>query len=283
MAIFTNYATLTYTGGSTDSNTVTGELLETLAFTKTALRENYTRQDKVTYVLSIVNSGTTAITNLTLTDDLGGYTFNGETLYPLSYTDGSLRYYVGGVLQATPTVTEGPPLTITGIQVPAGSNALIVYEATVTNYAPLGLETTITNTATLSGGGLASDLTAQATIALEPQAELSISKAICPSTVTENGQITYTFVIQNSGSIAATADDEIVLTDTFNPILNPITVTLDGTVLTENTDYTYDTTTGVFSTTAGSITVPAATYRQNTDGTWITTPGTATLVITGTV
>ena len=36
MARFTNYATLTYSGGTTDSNTVTGELLDILTFTKQA-------------------------------------------------------------------------------------------------------------------------------------------------------------------------------------------------------------------------------------------------------
>ena len=36
MASFTNFATLIYNGGTSNSNTVTGELLETLTLTKTA-------------------------------------------------------------------------------------------------------------------------------------------------------------------------------------------------------------------------------------------------------
>lgn len=281
MATFTNFATLRYNGGSTDSNTVTGELLNTLTMTKTPVDADYSRGDDVTYVISMVNSGTTALTNLTLTDDLGGYTLNQEPLYPLSYVDGSVRYYVNGILQTAPTVTAGPPLTISGITIPAGGNALLIYDAAITGYAPLGLEATIINTATLTGQG--TTLTAQATIGMEPEAQLSISKALCPSTVTENGQLTYTFVITNTGSLSTTAEDDVVLTDTFNPILNPITVTLDGTTLTEGTDYTYDTTTGLFTTASGVITVPAATYAQNTDGTWTVTPGTTTLTVTGTV
>lgn len=51
----------------------------------------------------------------------------------------------------------------------------------------------------------------------------------------------------------------------------------------EGTNYTYNAATGVFTTLAGQITVPAATFTQNTDGTFTVTPGTATLVITGTV
>lgn len=281
MATFTNFATLSYSGGTTESNTVTGELLETLVLTKTAVREDYTQTDDITYVISMVNSGSTALTNLTLTDDLGGYTFDNETLYPLRYADGSIRYYVNGTLQTAPTVTAGPPLTITGISIPAGGNALIIYEAQVTSYAPLGQNAAITNTAALTGQG--ADLTAQETISMESRADLTITKAISPATVTENGQVTYTFVISNTGSLAATGQDNVVLTDTFNPILNAITVTYNGTTLAEGTDYTYNTATGLFTTVAGVITVPAATYTQSTDGTWVTTPGTVTLTVTGTV
>ena len=47
---------------------------------------------------------------------------------------------------------------------------------------------------------------------------------------------------------------------------------------------TYDQTTGLFTTKAGEITVPAATFTQNADtGAWSVIPGTSTLVITGTV
>lgn len=283
MATFTNYATLSYSGGSTDSNTVTGELLEVLTAAKTAVSDEYTAKDKVTYILSLVNSGTTALTGLTVTDDLGGYTFNGGTVYPLAYADGSVRYYLNGVLQSAPTVTAGPPMVISNITVPANGSTLLIYEADLTGYAPLGVEATITNTASVTGGGLTAPLTATATIAMQPRAELTISKALCPVTVTENGQLTYTFVIENTGSVAATADDQAVLTDTFDPRLDAVSVTFNGTTWTQGTQYTYNAATGVFATTAGQITVPAAAYTQNTDGTWAVTPGSSTLIVTGTV
>ena len=107
MAIFTNFATLSYNGGTTNSNTVTGELLETLTAAKTAVLADYTAKDDVTYVITLVNSGTTALNGLTVTDDLGGYTFGQTTVYPLAYSAGSARYYVNGVLQPAPAVTEG--------------------------------------------------------------------------------------------------------------------------------------------------------------------------------
>lgn len=283
MATFTNFATLTYNGGVLTSNTVTGELLETLSATKTAVRDSYGAGEDLTYVISLLNSGTVALTNLTLTDDLGGYDFGGTTVYPLAYAAGSVRYYVNGVLQAAPVVDPGPPLVMSGISVPAGGNAIIVYEADVTAYAPLASASEIINTVTVTGGGLTTPVVATETVTVRDGASLAISKTLEPAIVSENGQITYTFVIENYGNTDAVATDNVVLSDNFDPILDPITVSYNGTVWTEGVNYTYDAATGVFSTLVGQITVPAATYAQNPDGTWSVVPGVATVVVTGTV
>ena len=234
-----------------------------------------------------VGAGSTACNThiveiLTLTDDLGGYTFVEAPVYPLSYTEGSLRYYVNGVLQVSPAVTAGPPMTVSGISVPAGGNIMLVYEATVTNFAPLAAQSSITNTVTVTGGGLSAPLTAQEVITTEDRADLTVSKAICPAVVTDNSRLTYTFVIQNTGNTPAVATDDVIITDTFNPILTDILVTYNGEVWTEGVNYTYDETTGLFTTLPG-ITVPAATFTRNPDGTFTVTPGVATVTVTGTV
>ena len=283
MASFTNFATLSYNGGTTNSNIVTGEILEALTAVKTAVSANYSAGDRITYALSLVNTGTAAITDYTVTDNLGGYTVGANTVYPLAYNAGTVRYYINGVLQTAPTVTAGPPLTVTGLTVPAGGSAVLIYETTATPVAPLATGSSITNTATITGGGLTTPITAQATVETANSADLSISKALSPTTVTENGQITYTFVISNTGNTEATATGNVVVTDTFSPILRNIAVTYNGTAWTEGTNYTYNAATGVFTTLAGQITVPAASFTQNTDGTFTVTPGTATHVITGTV
>lgn len=283
MASFTNFATLSYNGGTTNSNIVTGEILEALTAVKTAVSANYSAGDRITYALSLVNTGTAAVTDYTVTDNLGGYTVGANTVYPLAYNAGTVRYYINGVLQTAPTVTAGPPLTVTGLTIPAGGSAVLIYETTATPVAPLATGSSITNTATITGGGLTTPITAQATVETANSADLTISKALSPTTVTENGQITYTFVISNTGNTEATATDNVVVTDTFDPILRNIAVTYNGTAWTEGTNYTYNAATGVFTTLAGQITVPAATFTQNTDGTFTVTPGTATLVITGTI
>ena len=52
----------------------------------------------------------------------------------------------------------------------------------------------------------------------------------------------------------------------------------------EPANYTYNETNGSFATVAGQITVPAATFTQDAvTGIITTTPGTATVTVTGTI
>ena len=278
MATFYNQATLSYGNNVTTSNVTVGEIISGLTMTKTAVSTGYGIGDGITYVVSLINGTTTDRTGVTLTDDLGAYTVGGTSVVPLSYVDGSVLYYQNGVLQPAPTVTVGTELVIGGITVPAGGNAVIVYETTANNFAQAATGSTITNVVT------ADDLTASATVNVREEAVLNISKAISPAVVSDNGQLTYTFVIQNSGNLAADAADNVTITDIFNPILNGLTVTLNGTALAEGIGYTYDDVTGVFTTVPGIITVPAATYVQDPQtGVITTTPGVSVLTVTGTI
>lgn len=287
MATFTNQATLSYNGNTTTSNITTGEILEVLTITKTAVTDTYSANDRITYVISIVNSGATAFNGLTLTDDMGGYTLsdNATQVYPLTYETNSAQYYINGVRQAAaPAVTAGPPLIFTGINIPAGGNTTLIYEARVNQNAPLAQNASVTNRAVLSGGGLATPVFATETVSAANEPLLTISKSLNPTTVTENGQVTYTFVIQNSGNTAATGTDNIVVTDTFNPALGNLAVSFDGKTWTEDTHYSYDAATGAFTTLPGQITVPAATYTQNAaTGAWTVNPGVSVLTVTGTI
>lgn len=94
MAQFTNQAQLRYGNSIANSNIAVGELLEVLSASKTAVRKTYGQNDTVTYIITIVNSGTTAFNGLTVTDNLGAYTFGTETLTPLTYMADSVKYYV---------------------------------------------------------------------------------------------------------------------------------------------------------------------------------------------
>lgn len=284
MAIFQNQATLSYAGNVTTSNVVTGELQQAVSAAKYAVEDNYSQGEVLTYVISLVNTGTTPLTDLTVTDNLGAYTSGGNTLVPLDYVVGSLSYYVGGARQATPVVASTNPLTITGITVPAGGDAFLVYQARVNEYASPATGAVITNTATVTGASLPAPIEAQESVTALSEAFLTIGKSLNPTTVSEGDRLTYTFVIQNFGNAPVVATDDAVVNDTFDPILSDLTVTFNGATWTEGVQYTYDGATGAFATIPANITVPAATYSQNpVTGAWTVVPGVSTLVVTGTV
>ena len=191
-------------------------------------------------------------------------------------------YYSDGVLQPAPAVSTADGLTISGLGISASGNATIVYSAQANEFAPRETGSVITNTVTVSGG-LTDEAQATESVAAADGAVLSVLKSVSPVPVVGNGRLTYTVQLVNAGNTAVLSTDTAALTDTFDPILYNLEVSLNGTTLTA-AGYSYDDTTGDFSTTPGLITVPAAAFTQDpATGEWTTTPGTATLIVSGTV
>ena len=284
MAIFSNQATLTYNGNFTNSNIAYGEILDVLAVSKTAVEGSYTPGTLVTYVVTLRNTGSATLTGLTVTDNLGGYDFSGTTVYPLTYETDSAVLFANGVLQPSPAVTGGPPLIISGISVPGNGDVVLVYQARANTFANPNVNGTIENTVTVTGSGLSAPVTAVETVTAETEPVLTISKSITPSQVVDNDRVTYTFVIQNSGNTEVVATDDAIVTDIFSPILSGLTVTYNGSPWAEGTNYTYDETTGTFTTLPGQITLPTATYTQDPNtGIYTIQPGVSVITVTGTV
>ena len=282
MPTFQNNATLIFNGRSVLSNTVTGEITDALSGSKTAPIDVYRQGDRITYIVSLVNAGDAAQTDLTVTDDLGAYSFGSGTVTPLTYLDGSAALFINGTPQAAPTVsTESGSLVVSGINVPADGNATLIYIVTVNEYAPLEEGDSVVNTATVEGSAKLTPLTLTETITPDQTADLSIVKSLSPSTIVGGEPITYTFEIANTGLTAVEATDEVTLTDDFDPVLTDPTVSYNGTTLTEGTQYTY--TDGTLTILPGVITLPAATAAQTGTGEWTVTPGTGTLTVTGTI
>lgn len=287
MASFFNQATLIYDGSSTTSNITEGQLLIGISGTKTAASADYVKGDGITYVISVINSGAIAESNITVTDDLGTFTPAAVTnsVTPLEYIDGSVKLYINGIQADAPTVALGTgTVSFSGIDLPAGANALLIYEARVNEYAPLSLGSTITNTVSITGGARVDTVTDSATVPVREWTSLTIAKAISPAVINDNGEITYTFIIQNTGNAPAVATDNVIVTDTFNPALGNLSVALDGEELALGTGYTYDEATGAFATVGGAIPVPAASFvTDSTTGVVSVIPGVVVLTVSGTV
>ncbi len=289
MQPFTNQAQLSYNGITTSSNITRGQIADVLSISKTVVTPSYSENSEEVFIISIVNEGSIPYTGLTLTDDLGAYSFTPEgatepvTLYPLEYVEDSLLYYIDGALQNTPAITADGELIISEIDIPAGSDAIIVYAARVNEFAPLGTNSEIINSVSIDGAGIATPITATKTIGTENEPDLSIIKSLSPDTVSGNGRITYTFDILNRGSATAVAADDVTVTDTFDPILTNIAVTLNGDTLSPD-QYTYNEATGLFTTAPGVITVPGATFIQNEEtGAFTVIPGETTLTVSGNI
>ncbi len=284
MAIFSNQATLTLGGVTTSSNIAYGEILEALAVTKIALEQSYTPGSAITYVVSLRNTGTTPITDLTITDNLGAYPASGGTVYPLTLTDGDAALFVGGVRQENAVISAGPPLTVTGITLPAGTDAVLVYQVRTNQFANPTTGGRINNTVTLTAPSLTAPITDTESVPVSTQPELTITKSISPAQVVDNDRVTYTFLIRNTGNQAVVLTDNATIQDTFNPILTDLAVTFNGAAWAEGAQYSYDQDTGLFATLPGNLSIPAATYTQDpVTGAYTVTPGIATLVVTGTI
>ncbi len=286
MATFFNQATLSYGGSTVNSNTTEAELLSGLTITKTAVTGSYEAGGSIVYAITLSNVGSASYTALTITDNLGAYTLPSGTgtAVPLTYVTGSILYYLNGVLQSAPTVVSAGDLEISGINLPADSTATFIYEVKANEFAPIAAGASIVNNASTNGGVGIGEISDTATVTVSEAPQLTIAKAVCPAILTDNEPLTYTIIVQNLGNTPITATDGVIVSDTFNPILSNISVTLNGTALVENTGYTYDPNTGAFATVDGVITVPAATYTQDpATGAFATTPGVSILTITGTV
>lgn len=282
MAVMTNQANLTYTYGTTTA-TVASNIAETewnagITAEKRALENAYRAGSALTYLISLKNGSAAPVENLVITDDLGAFTPAGAAapVVPLTFT-GHATLYVDGTFseELTPaTVPGGIQFTIPSV--PAGADALLVYQATVNAFAPLEAGSEITNTASI---GANEPLTVSATVPVADYADVSIEKTMGPNPITDGDTMTVTFLIENRGNTEATG---LVLTDEFPLSLSDPAVTVNGAPVT---DFTFEN--DLFTLPAeGSgttLSVPAAVFTQDDTGAVCVTPGVLTVVLTGTV
>ena len=285
MATIENFATVSYTsGGVTEtkvSNLAEIGLESAISFAKTTLGDTYSEDSVITYILSITNTSANTVSNIRITDDLGSFVFGTIELTPLGYTAPALLLIDGQDVSAQLTVddTTAGSLVFSFPTLPAGATANVVYRASVNEFAPLDLNSAIVNTATLTSDSDCADGSASATVTAASAANVSVFKQMAPNPVVCGDVVTYTIRIYNYGNIPA---EDVVLTDTFNPAPDTITVSKDGVVL-GGSEYSY--VGGTLTTPVGTgtpVSVPAATFTRDSEtGILNVTPGVVEYVITG--
>ena len=282
MAVILNQANLTYTYGTTTASAVSNlaqtEWNAPLTAEKRALESAYREGETLTYLIALKNEGEAPIENLAVSDNLGAFTPAGAAapVVPLTFSGNATLYLDGAFSQdLTPLETQdGVQFTIPSI--PAGADALLVYQATVNGFAPLTTGSEITNTATV---GETEPLTASATVPVAAYADVSVEKEMSPNPITDGGTLTVTFTIENRGNTEAT---DLNLTDDFPLALSDVAVTVNGAPVT---DFTFENNRFTLpGSTQTTLSVPAATFTQDqTTGMQSVTPGVLTVVLTGTV
>ena len=282
-----NFATVRYTsGGITEtkiSNIAEISVESAVGFTKTSLGSTYGDNSILTYILTVTNSSGSVINGSTITDNLGTYVFGSTELTPLEYVAPAVLLINGQDVSAQLGVDASVlgNLTFTIPTIPAGATANIIYKAQVNDFAPLAINSTITNTSTFESNSECADSTASSTVSVANAANIQIIKQMCPNPVICGDTITYTIRIYNYGNTAA---ENVILTDDFTPAPDNITVSRDG-ILLLGTDYTYIAGTLTVPSASGTaVTVPPATFTQDPVTGLITiTPSVVEYTITGTI
>jgi uncharacterized repeat protein (TIGR01451 family) len=190
------------------ATTVVGTTAPDLTVTNVASPNPVQAGNNITYTQVVTNTGTTAATTATFTENTPANTTFVSITPPAGWTCGAFPPTC-----TNPSVAGGTSGTFTVVYKVAGGTAS---------------GTTITDTATVnaanqsfgSNSAIATDIVASAT-----QADLALSTAATPSSVLAGNNITYTQTVTNNGPAAATAvsfTEAIPTNTTFSSVSAPV-------------------------------------------------------------
>jgi len=228
------------------------------------------------FIVTITNDGVNALTNFSVTDDLGRGT---ETTSPLSYILNSARLIVNDTTSAiNPTSTD--PLTFSiPTTLLSGESLNIVYVAEVNEVLSQNVDTitnTVSSSATSTTGTNPVTETTSNTISRINDASLVIIKQSNQSVINSGDNLDYTITVSNQGALPAT---DVVITDTLPEgfTVNNVSISQNGTV------YNYAPSEYTINTATNTLTLPNNTGRPITiDGFIAGVDNSAVITVSGT-
>ena len=237
MAIITNQANLTYTYGATTasvlSNLATAELTAALSAAKRVLDESYRFNTDLTYILSLGNGGSAAITELPVLDNLGAYTPAGAAAL-LIYKATVNRFAPlapDSTIENTASIGTENPQTVSA-SVSAASYADVSVEKEMSpNPVTSGCTLSVTFTIKNRGNEAATDLvlTDDFPLALSDVA-VTVNGAPITDFTFENNTLTLPSGTQTTLSVPAATFTQDPTTGAVTVVPGVLTVVLTGTV-----------------------------------------------------
>jgi uncharacterized repeat protein (TIGR01451 family)/fimbrial isopeptide formation D2 family protein len=228
-----NAVTPTASGGScaAPGTCDTEVLVRMLSLVKTASTASTTEGDRVTYTVTLTNTGAvdfTAAAPAAFSDDLSG------VLDDASYVDGSATG--GGVFTS-------PVLSWSGIQLTAGSSTTFTYEVIVDSVdtGDHALENRVTSD-TAGGGRTRGNCDAGST---DPDCStvtlvrsLQVEKTVSAAVASPDDTVTYTIVVTNSGAVDYDVTTPASFTDDLTAVIDDATYQNDATATSGAVSYT---------------------------------------------
>ncbi len=224
--------------------------------------------------------------NAYIKDNLGLYFKYMGGYNPLKYISNTMRFYRNGKSFNNDYGYSATDIEVLNLSISPNDTITIAYQVSLNQHAPFeildGIASTITNTATLydNKGGTQLENSSDI-ITAEPFTDLSLTKWLTPNPIVQNQQVTYSFIFQNTGNTPVTSG--AVISDKFSHPMTIDKVTFNNMEWTAGTEFTYSNLSRTFSSLGNNIKVQAATYEHADLKGYITTPGTSTLMIYGTV
>ncbi len=220
--------------GSTDPNCTTTVNVASMSITKKVDRQTANPGDKVTYTVTVTNTGRTTLTAATFTDNLTGVlddaTYNNDAPPSATYT--------------------APNLTWTGT-LAIGATATVTYSVTIKNPDTGDFTLTNTITSTTPGNNCPTNCTTTT-----PVAGMKITKKASPTQGKPGDKVTYTVTVTNIGRTTLTA---ATFTDNLTGVLDDATYNNDAppsvTYTAPNLTWTGTLAIGATATVTYSVTI----------------------------